>query len=381
VPRGSTTLTEIIEENSVPTLFEDITLNGMTLSNRFVRSATWEGLAAQDGSITEALVDSMRALAEGHVGLIISGHAFVSPEGRAGGWQLSVGSDEFLPGLEKMALAVHDAGGKIALQLAHAGIRGAAGSEGFPAVGPSPLETESGVIGREMSEAELEALVRAFAAAAARAQAAGFDAVQIHAAHGYLLSQFLSPFFNKRTDGYGGDVSGRTRLPREVIAAVRDEVGPGYPVLLKMNAADFLPGGMTVEQMLQTLPILKEAGLDSIELSGGTFLSSQEERSMRVPRDPQAPSEPYYEEAAVRFKEKTGLPLMLVGGIRTYETAERLVAQGIADYVALSRPLICEPDLVRRWESGDLGPSTCRSDNRCFVRALKGRGLVCAYSR
>ena len=371
---------ETIEKNTVPTLFEDITLNGMTLPNRFVRSATWEGLAAPDGSVTEILVDSMRALAEGHLGLIVSGHAFVSPEGRAGQRQLSVGSDEFLPGLEKMALGVHESGGKIALQLAHAGIRGAAGSEGFPAAGPSPLETESGVMGREMDEAELEALVCAFAAAAARAQAAGFDAVQIHAAHGYLLSQFLSPFFNKRTDGYGGDLPGRARLPREVVAAVRDAVGPGYPVLMKMNTEDFIPEGMTVEQMLQTVPILEEAGLDSIELSGGTFLSSPEERSMRVPRDPEAPPDPYYEEAAVGFKEKTRLPLMLVGGIRTYEIAERLVAEGIADYVALSRPLICEPGLVRRWESGDLSPSTCRSDNRCFVRALKRRGLVCAYN-
>jgi 2,4-dienoyl-CoA reductase-like NADH-dependent reductase (Old Yellow Enzyme family) len=365
----------------MPTLFERITLNGMALPNRFVRSATWEGLAAPDGSVTDALVDSMRALAEGHVGLIISGHAFVSPEGRAGGWQLSVGSDEFLPGLEKMVLAVHEAGGKIALQLAHAGIRGAAGSEGFPALGPSPLETGSGVMGREMSEAELEAVVQAFAAAAARAQAAGFDAVQIHSAHGYLLSQFLSPFFNKRTDGYGGDLPGRTRLPREVIAAVREAVGPGYPVLLKINTADFLPGGMTEDQMLGAVPILEEAGVDSIELSGGTSLSTPDRRAMRVPSDPEAPPEPYYEDAAVWFKETTTLPLMLVGGIRTFETAERLVSQGIADYVALSRPLICEPDLVRRWESGDLSPSTCRSDNRCFVRALKGRGLVCAYSR
>jgi 2,4-dienoyl-CoA reductase-like NADH-dependent reductase (Old Yellow Enzyme family) len=362
----------------VPTVFEPSDLNGMTLTNRFVRSATWEGLAAPDGSVTEALVDSMRALADGRVGLIISGHAFVGPEGRAGQWQLSAGSDEFIPGLEKTVLAAHEAGGKIALQLAHAGIRGAAEAEGFPPVGPSPLETESGVMGREMTEAELAALVRAFAAAAKRGQTAGFDAVQIHAAHGYLLSQFLSPFFNKRVDDYGGDLRGRARLPREVVAAVRDAVGPGYPVLIKMNAEDFIPGGMTVEDMLKTVAILEAAGLDAVELSGGTFLSSPEERSMRVPRDPLAPPEPYYEEAAIRFKEKTRLPLMLVGGIRTYETAERLVSQGIADYIALSRPLICEPDLVRRWESGDLRPSGCRSDNRCFIRALKGRGLECA---
>ncbi len=363
----------------MPTLFERTVVNGMTLSNRFVRSATWEGLAAPDGSASEVLVDSMRVLAEGGVGLIISGHAFVLPEGRAGSAQLSVCSDRFIPGLQNMASAVREAGGKIALQLAHAGIRGAAESEGYPPLGPSPLETESGTIGRGMNELELETLVHAFANAAARAQAAGFDAVQIHAAHGYLLSQFLSPFFNRRTDEYGGDVQGRARLPREVIAAVRAAVGPGYPVLIKINSEDFIPGGMTVDQMLETVPILEEAGIDAVELSGGTFLSTPEERSMRVPRDPLAPPVPYYEEAAIRFRQNSGLPLMLVGGIRTYETAEGLVAKRTADYIALSRPLICEPDLVKRWESGDLRPSTCRSDNRCFVRALKGRGLVCAY--
>lgn len=363
----------------MPALFEQTNINGPALSNRFVRSATWEGLAAPDGSVTEPLLDAMSALARGRVGLIISGHAFVSPEGRAGQWQLAVHEDGMVPGLRRMAEVVHEAGGKIALQIAHAGIRGAAGPDGFPAVGPSELETESGVMGRAMSEAEMAAVIASFAAAAGRAKDAGFDAVQIHAAHGYLLSQFLSPFFNKRTDGYGGDLPGRVRLAREVVQAVRATVGPQYPVFIKINSEDFVPGGMTVDNMLETVPILEAAGLDAVELSGGTFLSKPEERSMRAPRDPQVPSLPYYESAAERLRLRTGLPIVLVGGIRTYETSERLVSQGIADYVALCRPLICEPDLIRRWESGDTKASTCRSDNRCFVRALKGRGLECVH--
>jgi 2,4-dienoyl-CoA reductase-like NADH-dependent reductase (Old Yellow Enzyme family) len=369
-----------VAHEPAPALFEQTVLNGMTLSNRFVRSATWEGLAAPDGSVTEALIADSVALAEGGVGLIISGHAFVSPEGRAGQWQLAAHGDEFLPRLRSMVEAVHANGAKIALQLAHAGIRGSAGPDGFPAVGPSSLGTEDGVMGRAMTGAEIDGVVQAFAAAAARAQAAGFDAVQIHAAHGYLLSQFLSPFLNKRADGYAGDVIRRARLVREVVAAVRAAVGPDFPVCVKINSEDFLEGGMTVDQMLETVAMLEEAGLDAVELSGGTFLSSPQERSMRVPRNPATPPLPYYEEAAVRFKRQTQLPLMLVGGIRDYRTAERLVAQGVADYVALSRPLISEPGLIRRWQSGDLRSSTCRSDNRCFVRALKGRGLVCAYS-
>lgn len=361
-------------------LYEATTINGLVLPNRFVRSATWEGLAAPDGSSTRALVKVSTDLALGGVGLIISGHAYVSAEGRAGRWQLGAHADDVTPGLEDMTAAVHAAGGIIALQIAHAGLRAVTGPDEPAPLGPSVMETNDGALGSEMTPDDLEAVIQAFARAATRAQVAGFDAVQIHAAHGYLLSQFLSPFFNKRRDGYGGDIRNRARLVVEVLEAVRRAVGPAFPVLAKLNSEDFIPAGLTVEDMLQAATMLVDAGIDAIEMSGGTFLSGKR-KTMR--QGAPAPGEPeaYYEAAARRYKQKIRVPLMLVGGIRTLEAAERLVGEGVTDYISLCRPLIREPDLVNRWRSGDRMPASCISDNRCFVRGMKGRGVECVVAR
>ena len=244
--------------------------------------------------------------------------------------------------------------------------------------GPSVRHTDSGPVGREMTPSDIHALVDAFGDAARRAQAAGYDAVQIHAAHGYLLSEFLSPLFNKRTDEYGGDVAGRSRLAVEVTAAVRAAVGPDYPVLVKMNSEDFVAGGSTVDDMLESAALIAAAGADAIELSGGTSLSGDlgplRTRS-GIPQDREA----YYQEAALKLKQRVSVAVTLVGGIRTFEAAERLVAEGYADYIALSRPLVCEPGLVARWESGDRTASICRSDNRCFYKGLKSEGMYCPH--
>lgn len=361
----------------MPSLFEHMPINGMALRNRFVRSATWEGLATNDGASTPPLDAMMAELAAGGVGLIISGYTYVSREGKDAPGQLGVCSDEQIPGLARMARAVHAAGGSMALQLAHAGCFSDRALTGLEPMGPSPLETDDGPVGRAMSGDELTAVTRAFAAAAVRAQTAGFDAVQVHAAHGYLLSQFLSPYFNRRTDGYGDDVEQRARLLLEVVAAVRDAVGQGYPVLVKMNAEDFLPGGFSVDDMLRVAGMLETAGVDAIELSAGTGLPEGLSFS-RVGRPAPGEPEAYYEAAARRFKESVRMPLMLVGGIRTLETAERLVAEGATDYVALSRALIREPGLSERWRAGDTAPARCISGNGCFDTPDEGHGLFCA---
>jgi 2,4-dienoyl-CoA reductase-like NADH-dependent reductase (Old Yellow Enzyme family) len=293
-----------------------------------------------------------------------------------------------IPALRDVVAAVHGAGGRLALQISHAGLWASpgadeAGAEGAAEaaqpLGPSVRQTDAGPIGREMSLTEIAAVAQAFGAAAGRAQAAGCDAIQIHGAHGYLLSEFLSPFFNRRSDGYGGGVSGRTRLVVEVAGAIRAAVGPDYPVLIKMNSEDFVPGGLTVDDMLESAVLVAEAGVDAIELSGGTSLSGDlgpiRTRS-GIPQDREA----YYREAALRLKKRVKIPVMLVGGIRTFAEAERLVAGGYTDYIALSRPLICEPELVARWERGDRAPSACRSDNRCYYKGLKREGMYCVHT-
>jgi 2,4-dienoyl-CoA reductase-like NADH-dependent reductase (Old Yellow Enzyme family) len=357
-------------------LFESVRIGSLTTTNRFVRSATWEGLADDDGRVTPRLIDRTNELARGGVGLIITGHAFVSPEGRAGRWQLGIYSDDFIPGLSEMVASVHRLGGKIAAQLAHAGCQARRSLTGLEAMGPSPYANSPELPAREMTDDDIEAVTRAFVEAAIRSQAAGFDAVQIHAAHGYLLSQFLSPYFNKRTDRYGGAIENRTRFLTDVVQAIKRAVAPDYPAFVKMNSEDFLDPGLTADEMVQAALVLERNGASAIELSGGTFFSGRNIPS-RKGKPRQGEPEAYYESAARRYKEKAKVPLMLVGGIRSIETAERLVAEGLTDYISLSRPLIREPGLVDRWKSGDRRPATCISDSGCFAPGFEGRGISC----
>jgi len=359
----------------MPDLFEKTTINTMTLANRFVRSATWEGLAGDDGSVTPALIERMAALARGETGLIITGNAFVSPEGRGARKQLGVYSDSLIEGLASMVKAVHDAGGRIALQLAHAGILADATVSGLPAVGPSLLEDHPAC--KELDTDAILSLVDSFAQAAVRAQKAGFDAVQVHAAHGYLLNEFLSPAFNHRTDAYGGKLENRARALLDVVAAVRAAVKPTYPVLVKINAEDFIENGLNREDSIVVASMLEKASADAVEISGGSKVSGVALMPARKGRIKTPAQEVYHREAAKIYKERVNIPLMLVGGIRSFGVAEELVRSGAADYISLARPLICEPDLVKRWHSGDRRPALCVSDNACYAPGFSGEGIRC----
>lgn len=358
------------------TPFEKITINGMSLNNRFVRSATWEGLAEKDGTVTSKLCEMMAELARNEIGLIITGYAFVSPDGQSSPQQLAAHDDFFLKGLKEMAQAVHAAGGKIALQLVHAGKFSTPELTGQTPMGPSAEENEGKQTCLAMNKDDIAAVVTAFTKAAARGKQAGFDAIQIHAAHGFLLSQFLSPAFNKRTDTYGGSLENRARLLLEVAHSVRGAVGDGYPILVKLNSEDFLEGGMTKDEAVEVAAMLEQASVDSIEFSGGTVASQE-----LVPPRPgilkNRESEAYYRGTAKLYKQKVGIPLMLVGGIRSIEVAEELTAKGLADCISLSRPLIREPGLVKRWQAGDRRKAECISCNGCFGPAVEGKGLYC----
>lgn len=356
-------------------MFETSEINGMQLANRFVRSATWEGMAADDGAATPELIDLMAELARGGVGLVISGHTYVSPEGQANQWQLGVYKDELVAGLSEMAKAVHDNGGKIVMQLAHSGLTASPDLTGQEPIGPSTLQDPDVPPGVQMSESDIARVVAAFAAGAKRAQSAGFDGVQIHGAHGYLLSEFLSPYFNRRQDQYGGSIENRSRIVLEVLRAVRGAVGNDYPVLIKMNCQDFLENGLSLDDSIQAAVMLAEEGIDAIEISGGTPRSGKL-GAARVGIKSEE-KEAYFQNEARAFRDKVNIPLILVGGNRSFQVAERIVNDGIADYVSMCRPLIREPDLVGRWKSGDLSRAACVSDNMCFVPARKGDGLYC----
>jgi 2,4-dienoyl-CoA reductase-like NADH-dependent reductase (Old Yellow Enzyme family) len=360
------------------TLFEKTTINTMSLNNRFVRSATWEGMANEDGSCSPKLTNQMEKLTQGHVGLIISGHTFVSPNGQSTPFQLGVYHDDLLPSITEMAETVHNANGKIIMQLAHGGLFAHPQLTGQDPMGPSAMMTENGPTGKEMTKQEIQEIVNAFREGALRAKKAGFDGVQIHAGHGYLLSQFLSPFFNKRKDEYGGSIQNRARVLLEVVESIREAVGDQYPVLVKINADDFLEGGFCEDDMLTVARMLENSSIDAIELSGGTILALlMGPPNISFSRIGNNGS--YYETSAKRYKEQIGIPLMLVGGIRSYEVSQQLVEDGVTDYVSLCRPLIREPNLIKRWESGDTRDSECVSDNACLQPGLEGKGVHCIH--
>lgn len=363
----------------MPGPFDPVAIGGLQLPNRFVRSATWEGMAGEDGAATPRLAALLRTLARGGVGLVIPGHAYVRPEGQAGPWQLGIHDDALVPGLATLAAAIHEGGGMACCQLAHAGLRARRELTGLEPVGPSRFDASGHDRNcRALEGDELGALADAFGAAARRAREAGFDAVQIHAAHGFLLSQFLSAQFNRREDGYGGPLENRSRLLLEVYAAVRAAVGPDFPVLVKINSNDYLVANKTAfhdQDMLAVCAALARAGLDAVELSGGTPDSGKYAPvRMGIIRQDR---EGYYRLPAKWFKERLDLPLILTGGIRSLSKVREFLDGGICDCVGLSRPLICEPGLVKRWREGDGEPSLCKSENMCSKAARAGEGLFC----
>jgi 2,4-dienoyl-CoA reductase-like NADH-dependent reductase (Old Yellow Enzyme family) len=336
-------------------LFEQSEINGMLLSNRFVRSATWEGLATDDGASTSKLVDLMDRLAAGGVGLIITGHTYIRKDGQHSPWQLGIYKDELIPGLKAMTQVAHESGAKIVLQLGYGGA----------------YLSKSRVA--KMSVADIKELVNAYGIAATRARTAEFDGVQIFAAHGFFLSQLLCPRYNDRTDAYGGNIRNRARALLEVVESVRNHIGDDYPVLVKLNCRDFVENGLTLEDSLQVGEMLEEEGIDAIELSGGLLNNPN---IMQSKIDTEA-AEAYFQTEARAFKEKIALPLILVGGIRSFDVANRLVAEGVADYISMSRPFIRNPDLINRWRAGDLMDAECISCNNCFEQIKQGRGVSC----
>jgi len=360
-------------------LFEATEINGMKLANRFVRSATWEGMAAEDGTCTSRLVEVYRRLAEGQVGLIITSHAYVRRDGQAGLFQLGIYDDHLKDGLRRMVEAAHAAKGKVVVQLAHAGILSNSELSGTAPVAVSHAQGFSTSSGKPLNEKDIHEIAVSFGQAARRAKDTGFDGVQLHAAHGYLLNQFLSPVFNKRTDSYGGAVENRARALIETLQEVRSAVGKNYPVLIKLNSQDYLEGGLVLSDSVKVGAMLQENGIDAIEVSGGT----------PVPGNP-GPSKPgikteekeaYFRTASKAFKAALDVPIILVGGIRSPGLAEKLLEQGCADYFSMSRPLIREPDLVKRWASGDRSKARCLSDNQCFGPGRAGEGVYCVTEK
>jgi len=356
-------------------VFEPAAIGSINLSNHLIRSATAEGLSTSQGFCSAPLTTFMVRLAKGGAGLIITGHMTVSSEGRAGERQLCIWHDDHLPALMDMTRQVHEAGGKIVAQISHAGIFANTSLTGEAAMGPTVRRKSDATICREMTSVDIRKTVKAFANASRLVKEAGFDGVQIHAAHGYLLSSFLSPHYNSRRDEYGGTAENRSRFLLEAVQAVRAATGDNFPVLVKMNANDYLENGVGIDDIIYAATAMEAAGVKAIELSGGTPESGKMIPARRGSLKPE--NEGYYKEEAKYFKEKIGIPLILVGGFRTLSVAEKFLQDGICDFIAMSRPFICEPDLIMRWKNGEQNYSSCNSDNLCYRPVHAGKGLYC----
>jgi 2,4-dienoyl-CoA reductase-like NADH-dependent reductase (Old Yellow Enzyme family) len=331
-------------------------------------------MADADGRAQPRLKQLYRDLARGGVGLIITGHMYVHPSGKAHPEMTGIWSDELIPGLAELVDAVHREGGRIAAQINHGGMQ-CTPDVVVGTIAPSAVDAPFlSQPAREVSLDEIDMLVPAYAQAARRAQAAGFDAVQIHAAHGYLIGQFLSPFVNRRTDEWGGDVQRRTRFLHAVCQAVREQVGPDYPMFIKFGMLDGVEGGLTPDEGVEVAAALEDMDLDAVEISGG--ISGGKRNFNARPGVRAVGDEAYFRPLAGRARQATPLPIMLVGGLRSRQVMDDVLAAGEADFISLSRPLVCEPDLPNRLRLGRQERSACTSGNRCWPEG-PGESIGC----
>lgn len=362
------------------TLFEETTINGMTLRNRMVRSATWEGMCDQDGRPTERLINCYKDLAKGGIGLIITGYAFVRLDGKNNPGQMGIHTDNFADDYKKMTKAVHEAGGKIAVQLVHGGGQSNAEIAGRQPFAPSAVKVNQfPEMPAELTRDEISKIITAFGEAARRARSWGVDAVQLHGAHGFLINQFLSPLTNRRTDEYGGSIENRSRFLLEVYRNVRETVGADYPVLIKLNASDHVDGGLEIDDSVYAAKKLAEAGINAIEVSAGTSASGEKSPVRR--KINKSEKEAYNLKLARRIKEAVSCLLMVVGGFRSYRVAEKAIRDSCMDYISMARPLIREPGLANRWLQGDRKRAMCISCNKCFMPGREEGGIYCVIEK
>ncbi len=361
-------------------LFDKTRIGEMTLQNRLVRSATWEGMCDNDGRPTERLINYYRDLAKGGVGLIMTGYTFVRSEGKQLPGKMGIHTDDFADEMMAMTKAVHDESGKICIQLVHAGGQTDSNNAGRQPLAPSAVQVEQfSEMPQELSKGDIEEIVTAFGDAAKRAKSYDFDAVQLHGAHGYLINQFLSPHINKRTDEYGGSIENRCRFLMEVYRKVREAVGKDYPVMVKLTGADLLDGGLSNKEAVIAANMLSDEGVDAIEVSGGTPASGdQSPARTKINRQEK---EAYNLELAKNVKKAVNCPVMVVGGFRSYEVADKTINDEGMDYISMARPFIREPDLAIRWKRGDTSPAKCISCNSCFLPGIKEGGIYCVVEK
>jgi 2,4-dienoyl-CoA reductase-like NADH-dependent reductase (Old Yellow Enzyme family) len=352
-------------------LFTPVKIGSVIIPNRFVRSATHDFMADKNGAVTSRQVPLYRELAEGEIGLIISGHAYVDPQGKASPHQIGVYDDQQIEGLSLIADAVRPFPSKIFLQISHGGRQTMEKICGCTPVSPSAVyEPVFKVMPKEMTGSDIKKVIKDFIHASQRAKAAGFDGIQIHIAHGYLLSSFLSPHTNRRKDEWGGPLTNRLRVVVEIIKGIKDLLGEKYPLTVKLNSTDLLPNGLQLEEAMEAAKILENEGIDGIEVSGGM---SEAGKASVWPGKRSEEKEGYFVEAASKIKGEVSIPVFGLGGIRSFSVMEKIITEKRADLVSMSRPFIRNPYLVKDYRLGKRKRAECISCNKCF----NPRGIKC----
>ncbi len=351
------------------TLFDKTSIKGLELKNRFVRSATWERKADEKGHITDRLMNVYSDLADGGAALIITGYAYILEEEQPNACMMGIYNDSFIDEYKKLTGMVHDRGSKIILQVVYGGSFTWFNTGQRIIWGPSAVPNKlTNVTPKEMTKDEINILINSFGDAALRAKKSGFDGVEIHGAHGYMLNTFLAPYFNQRTDEYGGSAENRARILVEIYENARAKTGRDFPILMKLNCSDFMTDkGFTFEECKALCRKLADRGIDAIDISGGPVF--------RAPKPDKDPSgftedfigrESYFAGYARQIADTIDVPVILVGGNRSTGVMEDILNSSRIEYMALSRPLLSEPDLVKKWEKDRNYKPRCTSCNKCF---------------
>ncbi len=361
-------------------LWEAFRIGKMELRNRIVMAPMGTKHASKEGYVTDQIKDYFEARARGGVGLIIVEATLVHPRGRAFENLLEITDDKFIPGLSELVGVIHKHGAKAAIQLQHCGRMAKSILTGMQPVAPSPIPRPGGEVPKELTVGEIKEIIGYFADAAVRAKKAGFDGIEIHGAHGYLIDQFLSPSSNKRKDRYGGGAQNRARLLTEIIQAIKGGVGGGFPVWCRINGMEYgTKGSTTLEDAKETARLAQEAGADAIHVSAHGPKALQHQQVLK-------PVSGVFADLAKGIKEVVTVPVIVVGRV-TPEAGERILSEGKADLVAIGKALLTDPEIPNKVASGkleDIKPCilcmACRDDLfengasvRCQVNPAMGR--------
>ncbi|PMH46894.1 oxidoreductase [Vibrio sp. 10N.286.49.B3] len=354
-------------------LFSPARIGNMTLKNRFVRSATWENMATDDGHMTAKLYDIYEKLAQGEVGLIVTGYANIVEEEKPNAGMMGIYNDSFIDEYQTLTDLVHQYDAKIVMQIAYGGTKTTYNVGERVIFSPSEVpERGTKTQGKAMTKDEIDYIVNAFAHASLRAKKSGFDGVEIHAAHTYLINQFLSPYYNRRDDQHGGSLDNRLRFLIEILEQTRQLVGDDFPLLVKLTASEFFEGGLTFTETREICKKLEQIGVDAIIVSGNIHGNA----SALVGESFDGctlQAEGYFHEYGDIISREVDIPVITVGGLSDIHAIESMAEKTGIEFFAVSRPLLAEPHLIKRWKEGQQAPVDCERCSKCRTR----RGNFC----